>query len=491
MLEKHTLSKTTFMYGCQCTKRLHLHKYQPELKNPVDERVQYVKDSGSAIGILAQQLFPGGVDASPPDTYSYQESVVKTQELIAQGATIIYEAVFQYEGALCALDILVKEGNAWHAYEVKGSAGVKEQHVKDAAFQYFVITHCGITLDDISIVHLNNKYIRKGDIVVQQLFRKQSILKEVVEEQSLIQQKIYQLKNVLTQAQPEIDIGPHCFAPYACDFMNHCWAHIPKTDSVFDLGLNAAWKLYADGYLHLDQIPQDYFLSKSVAQQLTHYRSGEPFVNQEALQSFLMSLQYPVYFLDFETVWPGVPEFDNTSPFQQIPFQFSIHVQRSAGDAAEHYEFLGDGKADPRKTFTHEMITALGTTGTILCYNATFEKTRIKELVKLFPQYEAQLQEITTRIADLMTPFQKRWYYHPEFKGNYSIKNVLPVLCPDLRYDTLPIREGDTASKVYAQLKLQDKDTGALQREDLLAYCKMDTLAMVRILDWLRNSVLS
>lgn len=479
------------MYGCQCTKRLHLHKYRPELKNPVNERVQFVKDSGNAVGLLAQQLFPGGADASPADTYSYQESVIKTQELIAQGACVIYEAVFQYQGVLCALDMLVKEGNEWHAYEVKGTARVKEQHVQDAAFQYYVITHCGIPLEDISIVHLNNQYIRKGELDVQQLFKKQSILKEVVAEQSSVQRKIELLRHVLAQPQPETDIGPHCFSPYECDFTNHCFSHMPKVDSIFDLVRGPAWELYQQGYRHLDDIPPDYELNASASHQLAHYRSGEAFCDKQAIQDFLADIHYPVYFLDFETVWPGVPEFDGTRPFQQIPFQFSLHVQRSAGDPTEHYEFLGDGKADPRETLATEMIRLLGSSGSILCYNASFEKTRIKELAKLYPQYQTLLHALTSRVEDLMTPFQKRLYYHPEFKGRYSIKNVLPVLCPDLRYDTLAIQEGDTASKVYAQLKFQDDGTAAQQREHLLAYCKMDTLAMVKVLEWLRAYVLS
>jgi hypothetical protein len=487
MIEKHVLSKSTYMYGCQCPKRLHLHKYQPELKDPVDERVQYVKDSGSAVGLLAQQLFPGGVDASPPDTFSYQLSVLKTRELISQGATIIYEAVFQYDGVMCALDILVKDGDAWHAYEVKGAGSIKEQYVQDAAFQYYVITSSGIVLEDISIVHLNKQYVRKGALDIHKLFTKQSVLREVVALQSAVQRNISELKHVLQQPEPETGIGPHCFAPYACDFTHHCWAHIPKVDSVFDLDPRAAWKLYADGYLHLDQVPQDYPLSNSVAHQLAHYRSGEPFVDQPAIQNFLATLHYPLCFLDFETVWPGVPEFDDTYPFQQIPFQFSLHVQQDADSLAEHYEFLGNGHTDPREALVREMINVLGTTGTILCYNASFEKARMKELAKLFPYHADSLLAITGRVTDLMAPFQKRWYYHPEFKGRYSIKNVLPVLCPDLRYDALPIREGDTASKVYGQLKMQDNDTATLQREHLLAYCKMDTLAMVRILEWLRR----
>lgn len=477
------------MYGCQCPKRLHLHKYRPELKNPVDERVQYVKDSGSAVGLLAQQLFPGGVDASPPDTFSYQQSVLKTQELLVQGVKIIYEAVFQYEGVLCALDILVKHGDAWHAYEVKGGGGVKEQYIQDAAFQYYVITQSGLTLDDISIVHLNKGYIRKGELEIEKLFAKQSILKEVVALQSSVQQKTHELKHVLTQSEPVMDIGPHCSTPYECDFTNHCWSHIPKTDSIFDLEMQTAWKLYAEGHLHLDHIPQDYKFNKSVAHQLAHYRSGEESIDLAAVQDFLSGIHYPLHFLDFETVWPGVPEFDNNFPFQQIPFQFSLHVQRDASSPAEHYEFLGDGKTDPREALVLEMISLLGSEGSIICYNASFEKTRIKELAQLYPQHSGTLLALTTRIFDLMTPFQKRWYYHPEFKGNYSIKNVLPVLSPGLRYDTLTIREGDTASKVYAQLKLQDAETASLQREHLLAYCKMDTLAMVRILEFLRKCV--
>lgn len=487
MPEKHILSKSTFMYGCQCTKRLHLHKYRPELKNPVDERVQYIKDSGSAVGQLAQQLFPGGVDASPADTYSYQESVVKTQELIAAGVTIIYEAVFQYEGVLCALDILVKEGDAWHAYEVKGAGKVKPQHVEDAAFQYYVITNSGIALNDISIVHLNMKYIRQGELDIHKLFAKQSILKDVVELQSTIQQKIYELKHVLTQPEPVTDIGRHCLSPYACDYIDHCWAHIPKVDSVFDLDPRAAWELYAEGYTHLDHIPLDYPLSDSVLHQVTHYRSGEPSIHREEIRSFINSIQYPVHYLDFETIMPSVPEFEHAWPFQQIPFQFSLHVQHSPEAEPEHYEFLGDGTSDPREALVQELVTRIGPAGTVLCYNKSFEIGRNKDLANIYEPYRDQLLSINQRTLDLMTPFRKRWYYHPEFKGSYSIKSILPVLCPDLRYNTLTIQEGQMAGIVYAQLKLQDEDTAALQRGHLLAYCKMDTLAMVRVLGVLKS----
>lgn len=489
MLEKHILSKSTYLYGCQCPKRLHLHKYRPELKNPLDERVQFVKDSGTSVGILAQQLFPGGVDASPVDAYGYQEAVIKTQELIAAGVSIIYEAAFQYQGLLCVLDILVNEQGVWRAYEVKGAAGVKEQYLEDAAFQYYVITNTGLELDDISIVHLNTAYVRQGSLDVHKLFTVRSVLREAVDLQSSVQRRSEALKLMLKQPEPVADIGPHCGSPYECDFTNHCWSHLPKVDSVFDLGTRAAWKLYAAGYHHLDQIPADYVLTQSVQQQLDHYRSGETFINTEAIRGFLAGISYPIYYLDFETVWPGVPEFDNASPFNQIPFQLSLHVQNTADAEAEHYEFLGDGRNDPREALAAELIKLCGTTGTILCYNASFEKQRIEQLAQRYPHQAKALLALTTRLGDLMTPFQKRWYYHPEFKGRFSIKTVLPILCPDLRYDSLMIQEGNTATIVYGQLKHQDEVTAAVQREDLLAYCKMDTWAMVRVLGELRIAV--
>lgn len=476
------------MYGCQCPKRLFLHKYRPDLRNAVDEQQQHIKDSGNLIGELARQLFPGGVDASPPDPYSYHLSVAKTKEYIDQGQHIIYEAAFQYEGVLCALDILVKQDVGWYAFEVKSTLSVKDQHVQDAALQYSVVTNCGLVLRDISIVHLNTHYVRKGELDVKQLFTCESILEEVLEQQAFVTTKALELKYMLTQQElPEIDIGPHCSAPYDCDFKDHCWSHIPRVDSIFDLARGPKWKLYAEGYRHLDDIPEDYDLSEKVAQQLAHYRSGDVLIDKENISEFLKPIQYPIYFFDFETIMPGIPEFDDSKPYQQIPFQFSLHVQRQKEEALEHYSFLGDGKNDPRSDMMVAMIKLLGKSGSILCYNMSFEKSRIKDLAKIYPQYERELLAINSRVIDLMIPFQKRWYYHPEFKGSYSIKSILPILIPDLRYDRLPIQEGGMASRVYAQLKFQDEDTAELQRQYLLDYCKMDTLAMVRILEYLTN----
>jgi Domain of unknown function(DUF2779) len=478
------------MYGCQCPKRLFLNKFKRDLRNPVDEQQQAIFDAGTGVGELARQLFKHGVDASPPNNYSYQISVEKTKALIDRDVPVIYEAAFQFEGVLCALDILVKKGKSWYAFEVKSSTGVKEQHIQDAALQYFVMRSCGLPLEDISIIYLNNEYVRKGELDVQQLFTSQSILAEVLEQQDFVASKIVELKAILAQREiPVIDIGRHCMTPYACDFTNHCWAHIPKENSVFELRYGPGWELYEAGYKHLDEIPADYQMSNKPLAQLTHYRTGEVYIDKKSIKEFLEPLTYPLYFFDFETIRSAVPEFDNSKPYQQVAFQFSLHVQRQEAGELAHHEFLGDGLTDPRSALMKSMIDLLGGAGSIICYNMAFEKSRIKELAQSYPEFEPALFAINDRVIDLMIPFQNQWYYHPAFKGSYSIKAVLPVLVPELQYSALDIQEGETASLVYSRLKLQDKITATLQRQALREYCKLDTLAMVRIFEFLRKNV--
>jgi hypothetical protein len=488
-LSKHILSKSTFMYGCQCPKRLYLHKFKRELRNPDDELQQFVFDSGTSVGELARDLFPNGVDVTPPNPYSYHISIAKTKILVEQGARIIYEAAFQCEGVMCALDILVRHGNAWYAFEVKNSTSVKDQHLQDAALQYWVVNNSGLALEDISIIHLNNQYVRKGELNIQSLFTTQSILEEVERQQEFITSKVQELKILLvTKTEPVIDIGPHCSSPYGCDFTALCWAHMPKENSILDLVRGPGWKLYEEGYRHFDDIPEGYEMGSTATMQLAHYRSGEVHIEKDQIKSFLTPLAYPLYFFDFETIMPGIPEFDDSRPYQQIPFQFSLHVQQRGDSSLQHFEFLGDGINDPRLPLVEAMIAHMGNTGSVLCYNMSFEKSLISELMELYPQYESALGAIKERIVDLMVPFQKRWYYHPAFQGSYSIKYVLPALIPELSYKDLEIQEGAAASLVYGQLKTQKKETVKIQREQLLAYCKLDTLAMVRILDHLRNT---
>lgn len=451
-MAKHILSKSTFTYGCQCDKRLYLHKFKPELRNEEDEQQQAIFQAGTDVGILAQKLFEGGVDASPPDPFSYQKSVADTKGYL-KTHDVIYEAAFQFEGVMCAVDILVREGNKWHAYEVKSTNSVKPQHRLDAALQYYVIKNSGLPLSDFSIITFNKNYVRVGDIDVKELFVAQSVKQYCKDEMGFIGTKIWALKDMLeAKIEPVVEPGDFCFKPYECNFTQHCWKNVPEEVEEID-------------------------------------ETDMPFVDKPALKEFVKQIQYPLYFFDFETVMYGVPEFDYSSTYQQIPFQFSLHVQKSANAEVEHFAFLGDGIKDPRKKLIEAMLNFLGKKGSIFGWWISFEQGRIKELAKNFPKYEKELLAINERMVDLIKPFKSQAFYHPDFKGSASLKNVLPVVVPELSYNVLTIQEGGTASFVYSQLKNMDEQTAAENMTDLLEYCKLDTLAMVKIYERLEKII--
>jgi hypothetical protein len=443
-MAKHILSKSTFTYGCQCPKRLYLHKFKHELANPEDEQQQAIFQSGTNAGILAQKLFEGGIDASPPDPFSYQKSVADTQEYL-KTHDVIYEAAFQFDGVMCAVDILVREGKKWHAYEVKSTNSVKEQHKLDAALQYYVLKNSGLPLSDFSVVTFNKKYVRVGEINVHELFVAESVKKFCEEQTKFIASKIDELKKMLAaKIEPVIEPGDFCFEPYECNFTQHCWKDI------------------SDKVEEVDE-------------------TDVPYVDKNALKEFAKQVKYPLYYFDFETVMYGVPEFDYSSPYQQIPFQFSLHMQKSPDAEVEHFAFLGDGVNDPREKLIEAMLRLLGNKGSIFGWWISFEQGRIKELAKNFPKFEKELLAINERMVDLIKPFKSQAFYHPDFKGSASLKNVLPVVVPELSYNVLTIQEGGTASFVYGQLKNMDELTAAENMNDLLDYCKLDTLAMVKI----------
>jgi hypothetical protein len=452
-MKKHILSKSTFMAGIQCQKRLYLSKFRRDLlPEEVDEQQQAIFDAGIDTGLLAQQLFPNGIDASPLTPFDYQKSVKRTQSYLMTN-DVIYEACFQYEGALCAIDILVRKDDLWYAFEVKGTNSVKPQHITDAAFQYYVMTRSGLPLGDISIVHFNSSYVRRGDLDVQALFTATSVLNDVIEQQDSVKENIEVLKAMLAaKVEPEIEVGTHCTNPYECPFIDHCW--------------------------------------KDVAEEESEELSTEATVDTSSLQGFVSELKYPLYYFDFETAMYGIPPYNESSPWQALPFQYSLHKQQKPQSTCTHSEYIGDGKSDPREALILKLINDAGTKGTILAWHASFEISCLKGLIRNFPQYEKPLQSIIHRMVDLKIPFSKKWIDIPACKGSASIKVVLPVFIPELSYEDLDIQEGMTASFVYSQLQYQDETTQQTQQKQLLEYCKLDTFAMVRIFGKINQSIL-
>ncbi|MEI6174176.1 MAG: DUF2779 domain-containing protein [Bacteroidota bacterium] len=459
------ISKSSFIRGMQCPKSLWLHFYQPEERDEISDSQQQIFDNGHNVGLLAQQLFPGGVDASRGEYEKIQEAVAYTAALIDGGQPVIYEAAFSDGETLCYMDILVKEADGWAAYEVKASTQVKEYQVKDVAFQYYVITRSGLPLKRISLVHVNNQYVRHGELDLQQLFTVEEMTRRIMPMQKDIPAALLSLQEMLkADLFPDIAMGPQCNKPFSCDFLDFCRKSCVAEEEEVDVR----------------QASRD----------------------QDALDEFLDDLAYPLYFLDFETIQIAVPRYDESRPYQQIPFQYSLHVQ-SGGQVArwsggennsrgedekggdlQHYEFLGRPPEDPRPEFIESLLARIGESGSIIVWNQAFEKTRLKEIARDFPEYATRIEMLFDRFADLMVPFRRKNLYTPEMNGSYSLKAVLPALIPDLSYANLEIQEGGTANMTYEGLYWdEDPESLRMKRANLLEYCKMDTLSMVRILE--------
>jgi hypothetical protein len=491
-----TISKSTFLRGSQCKKSLYLHWYQPELKDKISPMQQAIFSQGTDVGKLAQQLFPGGTDAGIYVPANYAKSIEMTSQLISDGATVVYEAGFSINNLHCFVDILVKDSDGWKAYEVKSSTQVKPVNLLDAAFQYHVITCCGLELIDFSIVTMNTTYERNGGLDISQLFKIESVYRRIIKLQDKVQKDIEDFFFTLNKSkEPVTDIGPHCTDPYDCDFRGHCWQHVPDY-SIFNisrLGGDKKWDLYNMGILRFENIPPDFKLNDSQWQQVIAELKGETHIDHEAINKFLNGLSYPLYFLDFESFQPAVPMFDKSRPYQQVVFQYSLHIMESETSGVTHTSFLAenDGR-DPRVPFINQLIRDIGKTGDIIVFNKAFESSRLSELAASYPEYAIPVGRIKSRMKDLMVLFQQRQYYVPEMKGSYSIKQVLPAMVPGFSYDNLAIGDGGSASMAFTSLITEsDPEKIRATRENLLEYCKLDTQAMVEIVKVLQGLMVS
>jgi hypothetical protein len=291
------------------------------------------------------------------------------------------------------------------------------------------------------------------------------------------------------KAHPEIQIGPHCDDPYTCPLHERCWSFLPEA-SVFTLyrGGKKSFALLKQGIQHLEKIPADFALTDNQSIQRAALLAGKPHIDRPALAAFLGQLEYPVSFLDFETIGTAIPLFDDSRPFQQIPFQFSLHILRSKNAKPEHHSFLAVGPADPRPEFMRQLRDALPEAGSVVTYNASFETARLKEGCELLPEFKPWLRKVTPRIVDLLLPFRGFRYYHPQQNGSASMKAVLPALTGK-GYENLAIQEGGAASREFLRVthgQVTDAERRRV-RQHLEEYCALDTLGMVKIVNGLQH----
>lgn len=489
------LSKSLYIRGLQCTKSLWLKKYKKDVLAPPDGSAEAIFETGNEVGALACQLFKGGKEV-PYENRSFEEKIALTKAWIEEGVKNIYEATFAYDGIVVMVDILHINGDGTlEINEVKSSTGVKEVYLDDVSIQQYVLNGLGYTIKSANVVHINNKYVRGDELEVEKLFCIVDVSDEALERQYNIPSYLALFKTHLSDSEnmPDIDIGTHCSSPYECDAMSYCWGHVPSY-SVFDISrlkTDTKFSLYKQGIVNFTDIADISGFSLSQQIQINSELQNREIINREAIKKFVDSLTYPLYHLDFETFQQAVPQWKGVSPFMQIPFQYSLHVEEKNG-ALKHYEFLANDDKDPRYELAMRLVEDIPTDVTVLAYNMGFEKGVIRKLAEMFEEFAPKLLAIHDNIRDLMTPFQKKEYYVPSMRGSYSIKYVLPALVPEMEraYKELElVHNGGEAMQTFAKLSKMDDATKEQYRKALLEYCKLDTLAMVEVLKKLRESV--
>ena len=489
------LSKSLYIHGLQCEKSLWLKKKMPEVLQAPDDGAQAVFDTGTSVGELACELFSGGERIEYTGDFGSQ--MAKTKELMEHGTKVVYEATFCFDGILVMVDILCVGDDGLVINEVKSSTSVKEVYIDDAAIQYYVISSLGYKVSAVNIIHIDNSYVRGEKLELEKFFHAEDVTEQVKQKQADIPQNLSKFDEILSKdTEPEVDIGPHCSNPYTCDAWEYCWREqrgIPEY-SIFDIsGLRSKKKfeLYKIGIVKFEDIKELDKFNASQQIQIRSELSKEQIIDKEAIKEFLETLNYPLYYLDFETFQQAVPEFVGLSPYEQIPFQFSIHKDDGKGNL-EHFEFLAEVGADPRYELALNLIKFIPQDACVLAYNMSFEKRVIRRLAEIYPQISNELMAIHGNIKDLMVPFASKSYYHPKMQGSYSIKYVLPALVPEFESaykDLNLIHHGGEAMQAYETMAYMPAKERDAYKKALLAYCKLDTLAMVKVLEKLREVV--
>lgn len=499
MTNKIRLTKSMFTSGCQCEKKLWIDENGPsELKVPFETnnlieeakhtKVVARKYYGKGYGVVSE-IYARGVDACCIETEMF---------LADKECRVICDAVFEYDGLTAVIDMVRKYRNKYDLILVKAATSIDSRFVDELSFQYYVATKCGLEVNKCYIFTINGEYERGRTLNLKELFDVVDFTPSILKRAEKIESEIEFMRNTLSEEEEiEKDVGMHCFQPFACPYFAHCKKcnGIPER-SIFEIPRQqkkTSVKLYEDGIVTLSQA-LDIELAKPIEKQnvskivFLRQETGDKtkdYICRSDLSDFMSSLYYPLYFLDFETFTQAVPSYRGQKPYEQIPFQYSLHYIPSKGAPVHHKEFLAKEGIDPRRDLAKQLIEDIPEDACVLAYNMSFEKNVILRLSDYLPEYSLQLDIIHAHIDDLMIPFQKRWFYKYDMHGSYSIKKVLPALFPDdpaLNYANLDkVHKGDEAMLQFKLLPTYSEEERLAMREALLRYCELDTFAMVRI----------
>ncbi|MCH5162657.1 MAG: DUF2779 domain-containing protein [Clostridiales bacterium] len=464
-----------------------LQKHKPEEQKFDDSTVARMK-AGSDVGELAKRLFGEYADATVEKAdggLDCSAMIEKTKKLLADGTATICEAAFSFDGLYCAVDILHREGDGYAMYEVKSTAAVKDYHYSDVAYQKYVLENCGVKVTGAHVVILNSGYVRHGELDIKQLFSVDGgsdISAQIAAEYAAVADNLKRAEKIISLAdEPNVGIGRQCGN---CGYWKYCSRHLPEP-SVLDLySFSKKWDCYDAGIVSFEDVVKSGVKLNDIQRRQIDYALHDRgvYVDKQAIRAFLQTLSYPLCFLDFETMQQYVPEYDGVSPFDHIPFQYSLHTVEREGGEVKHAEFLAECGVDPRRALAEKLCEDIPQDACTLAYNASTERGIVGRLAEMFPDLRERLLSIQSGIADLLPVFKKGYYYKREMGGSFSIKSVLPAVFPELDYHNLDgVQNGTEAMNAFPILQDLPPDEAEILREQLLKYCERDTFAMVKL----------
>ncbi|RAP24094.1 hypothetical protein DID73_01625 [Candidatus Marinamargulisbacteria bacterium SCGC AG-343-K17] len=470
------LTKSKYIQALQCKKLLWLTLNQPSALS-INDNKQAVYDQGTMVGIDAQSLFPSGIMVD--SDLSFPEKISTTRDYISKSQSM-FEGAFKWDQCFCMVDVLVFNDGAWDLIEVKSSTSVKPIHYHDVGFQTFVLTQLGIEIRDMFICHIDTSYKRQGMLDRTALFHCDKVTNDVLDLLPTIKKNIHEFLPILKSANSDIPIGPHCFSPYECSAMDHCWKGVPD-DSIFEItemSIQHKFSLYYKNQFLISELDPNSFSRFKQKQQIACHLEGLDFINTEKLTTYLSQIHAPFSFLDFECFQTAIPPFDGLHPYDQIPFQFSLHIDNEK--ELLHHGYIAPYGEDPRPLILDELKKHIPSSGSILVFNRQYEALILNQLKTRFPSEAPFIDGVLERLIDLEIPFKNNYIYLRQMKGKTSIKSVLPALCPTFSYDQLTISSGRSINSMYQKLSDDNDKDDAYQF--LFEYGRLDTYAMVMIL---------